>query len=64
MNFPDSEIVASILSRTKDITQRKNLERRFVLVNTCSIRDKMEQTVRKRLRIYALKINPTMKVEC
>ena len=52
MNFSDSEIVASILhnegfSTTKDITEAD-----LVFVNTCSIREKAELTVRKRLEFY------------
>lgn len=65
MNFSDSEIVASILS-DQGYNTTKNLEEAdLVLVNTCSIRDKAEQTVRKRLKKYnAVKEqnNPTMKV--
>ncbi|MDP5081774.1 MAG: tRNA (N6-isopentenyl adenosine(37)-C2)-methylthiotransferase MiaB [Winogradskyella sp.] len=64
MNFSDSEIVASILS-DQGYNTTKNLEDAdLVLVNTCSIRDKAEQTVRKRLQDYnAIKrINPKMKV--
>ena len=49
MNFSDSEIVASILSAegfgaTRDVEQAD-----LILLNTCSIREKAEQTVRKRL---------------
>jgi tRNA-2-methylthio-N6-dimethylallyladenosine synthase len=64
MNFSDSEIVASILAKegfnTTDILEEADL----VLVNTCSIRDKAEQTVRKRLEKYnaVKKVNPNMKV--
>jgi tRNA-2-methylthio-N6-dimethylallyladenosine synthase len=52
MNFSDSEIVASILTKegfstTKDITKAD-----LVFVNTCSIREKAELTVRKRLEFY------------
>ena len=64
MNFSDSEIVASILS-DQGYNTTKNLEDAdLVLVNTCSIRDKAEQTVRKRLQQYnaVKKINPKMKV--
>ncbi|SFZ91017.1 tRNA-2-methylthio-N6-dimethylallyladenosine synthase [Flaviramulus basaltis] len=65
MNFSDSEIVASIMSE-QGFNTTKNLEEAdLVLVNTCSIRDKAEQTVRKRLEKYnAVKrdINPKMKV--
>ena len=65
MNFSDSEIVASILSKegfttTKDITIAD-----LVFVNTCSIREKAEQTVRKRLEFYnsiKQKNNPKMVV--
>lgn len=49
MNFSDSEIVASILEKegfdtTSDIAQAD-----IVFLNTCSIREKAEQTVRNRL---------------
>jgi tRNA-2-methylthio-N6-dimethylallyladenosine synthase len=49
MNFNDSEIIASILhdvgyGATKDIE-----EANLILINTCSIRDKAEQTIRHRL---------------
>jgi len=64
MNFADSEIVASILSEQGYNTTQKLEEADLVLVNTCSIRDKAEQTVRKRLEQYNAikKINPSMKV--
>jgi len=49
MNFADSEVVASILHKegfgaTKDVEEAD-----LIFVNTCSIREKAEQTVRKRL---------------
>jgi tRNA-2-methylthio-N6-dimethylallyladenosine synthase len=49
MNFADSEIVASILNKegfgaTKNISNAD-----LIFINTCSIREKAEQTVRKRL---------------
>jgi len=52
MNFSDSEIVASILMKegfntTKDIEKAD-----VVFINTCSIREKAEKTVRKRLEFY------------
>ena len=65
MNFADSEVVASILAQDGFNTTNKLEEADLVLVNTCSIRDKAEQTVRKRLQKYnAVKrdINPNMKV--
>lgn len=64
MNFSDSEIVASILSRNGYNTTQILEEADLVLVNTCSIRDKAEQTIRKRLEKYnaVKRINPKMKV--
>lgn len=64
MNFSDSEIVASILANEGYNTTQNLEEADLVLVNTCSIRDKAEQTIRKRLEKYnAVKaINPSMKV--
>lgn len=64
MNFSDSEIVASILADQGFNTTTLLEEADLVLVNTCSIRDKAEQTVRKRLEKYnaVKKINPGMKV--
>jgi tRNA-2-methylthio-N6-dimethylallyladenosine synthase len=49
MNFSDSEIVASILKGAGYDTTNTIEEADLVLLNTCSIRDKAEQTVRKRL---------------
>ncbi|MEN9487799.1 MAG: hypothetical protein RL494_64, partial [Bacteroidota bacterium] len=64
MNFSDSEIVASILSGNGYNTTNVLEEADLVLVNTCSIRDKAEQTIRKRLEKYnaVKRINPKMKV--
>ena len=64
MNFSDSEIVASILSANGYNTTQVLEEADLVLVNTCSIRDKAEQTIRKRLEKYnaVKRINPKMKV--
>lgn len=64
MNFSDSEIVASILAKEGYNTTQKMEEADLVLVNTCSIRAKAEQTVRKRLEKYnaVKRINPKMKV--
>ena len=64
MNLNDSEIVASILAKEGFNTTSILEEADLVLVNTCSIRDKAEQTVRKRLQYYnkIKKINPSMKV--
>ena len=64
MNFNDSEIVAAILDQhgyqpTADLNQSD-----LILVNTCSIRDNAEQSIRKRLDIYnkVKKSNPSVVV--
>ena len=49
MNFADSEIVASILNESGFGATRNYQEADLVFINTCSIREKAEQTVRKRL---------------
>ncbi len=49
MNFSDSEIVASILQNEGFGATRNFEEADVVLINTCSIREKAEQTIRKRL---------------
>jgi len=64
MNMNDSEIVASILDKEGYNTTQILEEADLVLVNTCSIREKAETTVRRRLQKYnaVKKVNPTMKV--
>ena len=52
MNFSDSEIVASILTDEGFTTTKEITEADLVFVNTCSIREKAELTVRKRLEFY------------
>lgn len=52
MNFSDSEIVASVLNEAGFSATRNMEVADLILINTCSIRDKAEQTVRKRLRIF------------
>jgi tRNA-2-methylthio-N6-dimethylallyladenosine synthase len=49
MNFSDSEIVAAIMAQQGFGTTSKAEEADLVLLNTCAIRDKAEQTVRHRL---------------
>jgi len=49
MNFSDSEIVASILQNQGFGATRDLVEADLILLNTCSIREKAEQTIRKRL---------------
>ncbi|MFN3840840.1 MAG: tRNA (N6-isopentenyl adenosine(37)-C2)-methylthiotransferase MiaB [Cyclobacteriaceae bacterium] len=56
MNFSDSEIVASILKQEGFDTTAEVDQADVVLLNTCSIREKAEQTVRNRLmQINAIK---------
>ncbi len=64
MNFSDSEIVASILTNEGFNTTQNLEEADLVLINTCSIREKAELTVRKRLQKFnAIKRDrPHMKV--
>jgi tRNA-2-methylthio-N6-dimethylallyladenosine synthase len=58
MNFSDSEIVASILSQNGFDTTSDINSADVIFLNTCSIRDKAEQTVRNRLtHINGLKRN-------
>lgn len=52
MNFSDSEIVASILKEEGFGATTVMEEADLFLINTCSIRDKAEQTVRNRLHIF------------
>jgi tRNA-2-methylthio-N6-dimethylallyladenosine synthase len=52
MNFSDSEIVAAILSDMGYEPTREMESADLILVNTCSIREKAEDTVRKRLRVF------------
>jgi tRNA-2-methylthio-N6-dimethylallyladenosine synthase len=64
MNFADSEVVASILMNN-GFGATKNVESAdLIFINTCSIRDKAEQTVRKRLTEFRSlkKANPGMLV--
>ncbi len=55
MNFSDSEIVASILKKEGYITTNNSDEANLILINTCSIREKAEQTVRKRIKDFKKK---------
>ena len=52
MNFSDSEIVASILDKNGYKTTRNLEESDLILLNTCSIREKAEFTVRNRLKSF------------
>jgi len=64
MNFSDSEIVASILATEGFNTTDQLEEADLVLVNTCSIREKAESNVRKRLEKFnaVKRTKPHMKV--
>ena len=64
MNFSDSEVVASILQKEGYQTTASIDNADLILVNTCSIREKAEQTVRNRLAHFQhlKKNNNTVKV--
>ncbi len=49
MNFADSEVVSSIMGNNGFTTTLKLEEADVILLNTCSIRDKAEKTIRHRL---------------
>ena len=52
MNFSDSEIVASILKKEGYSLTNNYDESDLILLNTCSIREKAEETIRKRLKNF------------
>jgi len=62
MNFSDSEIVASVLKKEGFEMTKSAEEADLVFLNTCSIREKAEQTVRNRLLQFQplKKKNPEM----
>ena len=64
MNFADSEVVASILQNNGFGATKNFEEADLILLNTCSIREKAEATVRKRLTEFKRlkKSNPGMLV--
>jgi tRNA-2-methylthio-N6-dimethylallyladenosine synthase len=64
MNFSDSEVVASILQNNGFGATKNVAEADLIFINTCSIRDKAEQTVRKRLTEFRKfkKTNPGLLV--
>lgn len=49
MNFSDSEVVAAILQENQFSATAQFELADLILINTCSIREKAEQTIRKRL---------------
>ena len=54
MNFADSEVVASILMETGYAPTKEPQFAQLILINTCSIREKAEITIRKRLTEFRL----------
>src|SRR5450432_2836420 len=62
MNFADSEVVASILQGAGFTATRDYQNADLILINTCSIREKAEQTIRSRLHIFrqVKRSNPSM----
>ena len=64
MNFSDSEIVASILDKNGYSTTRNLEESDLILLNTCSIREKAEFTVRNRLKSFKKLKKTKSKINC
>ena len=64
MNFADIEVVASILNTNGFAATQNTEEADLIFLNTCSIREKAEATVRKRLTEFRKlkKINPGLLV--
>jgi len=64
MNFADSEIVAAIMKEGGFDTTSDFYQADVIFLNTCSIRDKAEQTVRKRLTDFqrAKRAKPSMTI--
>lgn len=64
MNFSDSEIVSSIMKDQGFDTTSDYENADVVFLNTCSIRDRAEQTVRSRLSVFnkVKRRNPKMKI--
>lgn len=64
MNFADSEVVASILMENGFNATANYKEADIIFINTCSIREKAETTVRKRLTEFkkVKKVKPGMLV--
>ncbi|MEL6539426.1 MAG: tRNA (N6-isopentenyl adenosine(37)-C2)-methylthiotransferase MiaB [Bacteroidota bacterium] len=62
MNLADSEVVASIMQQQGFVMTTTHEDADVVFINTCAIRDKAEQTVRKRLAQFnqVKKRNPNM----
>jgi tRNA-2-methylthio-N6-dimethylallyladenosine synthase len=52
MNFSDSEIVTSIMEKEGFDTTSESDDADLILINTCSIRERAEQTVRNRLNHF------------
>lgn len=49
MNLADSEVVVSILQKQDFVLTQEHEQADLILLNTCAIRDKAEQTIRNRL---------------
>lgn len=52
MNFSDSEVVASIMGSDGFVTTQRVEDADVVFINTCAIRDKAEDRIRKRLQEF------------
>src|SRR5688572_23285461 len=54
MNFADSEVVASILQDVGFVQTEDTAAADLIMLNTCSIREKAELTIRKRLTEFKI----------
>ena len=52
MNFSDSEVVSSILNDNGYQSSDDHINSDLILINTCSIREKAELTIRKKLQSF------------
>ena len=52
MNFSDSEVVSSILNDNGYQSSDDHINSDLILLNTCSIREKAELTIRKKLQSF------------
>ena len=52
MNFADSEVVLSILKNNEYQKCENAVESDLILINTCSIREKAELNIRRKLNTY------------
>ena len=62
MNFADSEVVLSILKKNQYEKSENAIDSDLILINTCSIREKAEINIRKKLVLIKIKKNNKIKI--